>query len=325
MHGSLGSDRNPRDNITPRCVTLRERFVSGAYRPAAVQAALDGHQTPRTGRGYASAVISKSPVLSHRNLWSIDALTRADVLALFDTARQLRRAERAGRGAAPLRGKNLALLCDAPGRGASVLRRAAVELGAQVAQLRPSDSHLHNGELDATARLLGRLYDAIDCTAMPATLIERVESDAGVPVYNGLGDENHPTHALADLLGVHERSGKPLAELRVAYLGDARTPRSDALLQAAALTGIELRIAAPAGQEPTPARLRHAEQLARQSQARLRLVDSADEAAREADVVIDANGGERWALRAGGVPVDDAERASDWRYTLQALLVNTMT
>ncbi len=306
--------------------------MSAGRREAATAQRLTGIKR-RVGAVATLAPVPSSPpapparryVLPHRNLWSVDALTRADVLGLIDTAHELRRAERAGEAAAPLRGKNLALLCDAPGRGTALLRRAAAELGAHVAQLRPSDSHLHDGELDDTARMLGRLYDAIDCSAMPAPLVERVEVDAGVPVYNGLGDDDHPTHVLADLLGAHERSGKPLAELRVALVGDARTPCADALLQAAALAGIELRVVAPAGQEPAAGRWRHAEQCARASGARLRRVDSADAATRDADLVIDA-GVQPWTVHAaGGVPVDDAERARDWRYTLQALLVNTMT
>lgn len=141
------------------------------------------------------------PSIPHRHLWSVESLSPADIRDVLDTARRLRLAAREGQAGAPLRGRNIALLNDAaPDDGADGLRSAALGLGAQVSHLRPSDSRLLTDNPDpATVRLLGRLYDAIDCEAMPPALVADVAREAGVPVFNGLGGSCHPTRVLAEL------------------------------------------------------------------------------------------------------------------------------
>jgi ornithine carbamoyltransferase len=245
--------------------------------------------------------------LHYRSLWSLDALTRGDLQALLDRARALKTASRARTSSRPLRGKNLALLNDAGGRGdASALEHAAAELGAQVSQL--PVAHRAPGE----ARLLGRLYDAIDCDGIDADTLQRIDRDAGVPVFNGLASGTHPTRVLATLLDLRERSGRPLNELCVAFIGDPRTPQGDALLQAAALAGMQLRIAAPPGTSPAAQRLQRAEHSASDSGARIVLCASAAEAAEGADFVLDASTSPLAAS-------DDGQR-----FTLQALLLSTL-
>lgn len=122
--------------------------------------------------------------------------------ALLASARALKRAALAGTSLKPLRGKNIGLLCDDPGsRDARLFAQAAAELGARVAQLLPSTSGLLAREdVPHTARMLGRLYDAMECQGLPADLVRQVRDGAGVPVYDGLASATHPSAALAGLL-----------------------------------------------------------------------------------------------------------------------------
>jgi ornithine carbamoyltransferase len=181
-----------------------------------------------------------NPLLHHRTLWSLNDLSRRDVLALLETAHALKRACRAGASHRLLRGKNVALLSESEGGvDACAFDRAATELGAHVAHIRPSDSRLTgDADVSATARLLGRLYDAIECEGITSQVVGELDRHAGVPVFNGLGRPEHPTHVLADLMTMAELSGKPLPELRVCVFGQAASDHGSALLRAAALAGV---------------------------------------------------------------------------------------
>jgi ornithine carbamoyltransferase len=225
-----------------------------------------------------------SPSLPHRSTWSLQNLSCDDVLALLDGAGRLKRAARAGQPCTPLRGKNLALLGEVED---GLLRRAATELGAKVAFLSAQGGHGLNG----SARLLGRLYDAVDGGRMPDAALEQLNRDAGVPVFNGLGADDHPSRVLAELLTIQEHAGKALAGLRVLFIGDPETPCGKALRRAAALTGIDLRLGGPRG---------------------------------DAQFVLDASSPAHWTLSDANGPIDDAERADDRRFVVQALLANTI-
>ena len=126
-----------------------------------------------------------------------------DVTAVLASARTLQRAAGAGKVQPLLRGKNLGLLCDVnDDSDAALFRRAAVELGAHVAHIRPSLSESSTPqEVQHTARVLGRLYDAVECQGMAPALVQQVSDDAGVPVYDGIASRDHPTAHLAELLG----------------------------------------------------------------------------------------------------------------------------
>ncbi|HJV60748.1 MAG TPA: ornithine carbamoyltransferase [Albitalea sp.] len=143
-----------------------------------------------------------TPLLNHRSLWALDSVSPADVQALLATGRSLRDAEQASLAQTPLRGKNIALLCeDQDGTEATLFRNAATALGAHVARVRPSLAKLHTDiEVQHTARMLGRLYDAIECQGMAPQLVRDIARDAGVPVYDGLGSAGHPMHQLAGML-----------------------------------------------------------------------------------------------------------------------------
>ena len=143
------------------------------------------------------------PTLQHRSVLAFDHMSPRDVSVVLANARTLQRAAQAGTTQPLLRGKKLGLLCEADDDGeAALFRRAAVELGAHVAHIRPSLSELSAPqEVQHTARMLGRLYDAVECQGMAPALVQQVGNDARVPVYDGIASQNHPTAKLADLLG----------------------------------------------------------------------------------------------------------------------------
>lgn len=263
------------------------------------------------------------PSIPHRHLWSVESLSPADIRDVLHTAQRLRLAGQGDTAGAPLRGRNLALLNDAlPDEGSDSLRQAAIGLGAQVAHVRPSDARLSaQGTDPATARLLGRLYDAIDCEAMPPALVVDVAREAGVPVFNGLGGARHPTRVLAELLVMQEHSGKALDRLSVRFVGDPTSACGAALLRAAAATGIELRVAARRDRWPPPELWERLTAGAVAQGRRLQLFESAAQAGEDSDVTVDATDDPPWPLASREAGPAPAARADYRRATLQAMLV----
>ena len=144
------------------------------------------------------------PLLSRHGVLAFSPLLPRDASFLLDSARALGLAAAAGELQALLRGRKFGLLCEADGDGdgdGELFRRAAMELGAHVAHIRPSLTALSTPQqVQHTARLLGRLYDAVECQGMAADLVHQMGVDAGVPVYDGVACQQHPTAKLADLL-----------------------------------------------------------------------------------------------------------------------------
>ena len=140
--------------------------------------------------------------LKQRSLTDFATMSGPDTGALLAFARELQNASHAGMNGRALRGKNLALLCDMVDTdGAGLFQRAAAGLGAQVAHLRPSLSSLSTPQaVQDTARVLGRLYDAVDCVGMPPDLVRQIGAAAGVPVFEAISSSRHPTARLADQL-----------------------------------------------------------------------------------------------------------------------------
>jgi ornithine carbamoyltransferase len=144
------------------------------------------------------------PMLLSQNIsQAFDPMSSHDVNTVLGNARSLQRAARAGATQPLLRGKNFGLLCETnDDRDAALFRQAAVELGAHVANIRLSASKLATPqEVKHTARLLGRLYDAVECQGMSPEVVQQLGNDAGVPVYDGIASNSHPTACLAGLLG----------------------------------------------------------------------------------------------------------------------------
>ena len=185
--------------------------------------------------------------LKNRHFLTIHDFTQKEVLYLLDLARDLKRAKYTGTEAPRLRGKNVALIFEKDStRTRCAFEVACYDQGANVTYLGPSGSQIGKKEtMKDTARVLGRMYDAIEYRGFGQAIVEELAKWAGVPVYNGLTDEFHPTQILADLLTMREHSDKPLGRISYAYLGDARNNMGNTLMLAGALMGLDVRMGAP--------------------------------------------------------------------------------
>ena len=166
---------------------------------------------------------------------------------LLDLSAELKEAKRRGTETRLLEGKNLALLFEKTStRTRAAFEVAAFDQGAHVSYFDPASSQMgHKESIADTARVLGRMYDAIEYRGARQADIEVLAAHAGVPVYNGLTDEWHPTQMLADFLTMQEASGKPYDEISYAFLGDLRFNMARSHLVMAALMGSDLRLAGP--------------------------------------------------------------------------------
>ena len=159
--------------------------------------------------------------LKHRSLTDFAAMSAQDESGLVALARELLSTSHTGMAGRVLRGKNLAVLCDTvDADGAELFQRAASDLGAQVAHLRPSLSRFSTPqEVQHKARVLGRLYDAMDCVGMPADLVHQIGVAAGVPVFEAISSSRHPTARLADQLNGEAIDDKRCALMQAVLLG----------------------------------------------------------------------------------------------------------
>ena len=225
--------------------------------------------------------------LKNRSLLSLDELNARDIQHLLEMSHELKRAKAAGTEQRTLRGRNIALIFEKSStRTRCAFEVAAHDQGAHVSFIGPGDSQLGEKEsVKDTARVLGRLYDAIEYRGFAQQTVQTLAAHAGVPVYNGLTNEFHPTQILADLMTMQEQCDKPLREMKLAYLGDARYNMGDSLLQGAALMGMDLRIAAPRALWPAPAIQAQCQALARVSGAKLTLTEAPLQAVEGVDFI----------------------------------------
>jgi ornithine carbamoyltransferase len=166
---------------------------------------------------------------------------------LLDLAAELKRAKYSGLEQPRLTGRNLALIFEKTStRTRCAFEVAAFDQGARVTYLDPTGSQIgHKESMKDTARVLGRMYDGIEYRGSAQTNVETLAAYAGVPVWNGLTDEWHPTQTLCDMFTMREHADKPDAEISFAYLGDARNNVGNSLLVAGAMMGMDVRIVAP--------------------------------------------------------------------------------
>ncbi|SUO93568.1 ornithine carbamoyltransferase [Suttonella ornithocola] len=212
---------------------------------------------------------------------------REAVIELLTLASRLKQAKKNDMERPYLLGKNIALIFEKTStRTRCAFEVAAADQGAHTTYIAPGNSQLGEKESVAdTARVLGRMYDAIEYRGFAQETVEALAKYAGVPVYNGLTDLAHPTQMLADLLTMQEYSNKPLNEIAFAYLGDARFNMGNSLLLAGALMGMDVRIAAPHAYQPERKIIEQAQALAKKSGARLMLTSDPVEAVRDCDFV----------------------------------------
>lgn len=191
--------------------------------------------------------------LSNRNFLKLLDFTPKEIQYLLDLSRDLKRAKYAGTEQKQLSGRNIALIFEKSStRTRCAFETAAFDQGAQVTYLGPSGSQMGSKEsMKDTARVLGRMYDGIEYRGFSQKNVEILGEYAGVPVWNGLTDEFHPTQILADFMTMTEHCDKPLHKTSFCYLGDGRNNMGNSLMVGAAKMGMDFRIAAPAPCQPT--------------------------------------------------------------------------
>ena len=219
-------------------------------------------------------------------LKEIDFAAR-ELAELLRLAAALKTAKYAGTEARRLEGKEIALIFEKTStRTRSAFEVAAYDQGAHVTYLDPSGSQMgHKESIADTARVLGRMYDAIEFRGAAHRDVEQLAEYAGVPVYNGLTDEWHPTQMLADFLTMGEASGKPYDAISYCYMGDARSNMGRSLLVMGAIMGSDVRLCAPRELWPPDEIQQIARQRAEASGARVTLTDDPDEALTGVDFV----------------------------------------
>ncbi|MFC1414273.1 ornithine carbamoyltransferase [Streptacidiphilus sp. N1-12] len=213
--------------------------------------------------------------LRHRHFLKEVDLTPQEFRFLLDLSAQLKAAKYAGTEQPRLRGRNIALVFEKGStRTRCAFEVAAADQGAHTTYLDPSGSHLGAKEsVKDTARVLGRMFDGIQYRGHGQEIVEELAAHAGVPVWNGLTDEWHPTQMLADILTVQEHSTKPLTGIALAYLGDARSNMGNSLLVTGALLGMDIRIVAPRQLWPAAGVQAQAQALAARTGARITLTE----------------------------------------------------
>jgi ornithine carbamoyltransferase len=213
--------------------------------------------------------------------------TAEELRGLIGLAAELKAAKRAGSEERRLTGKNIALIFEKSStRTRCAFEVGAADQGASTVYIDPAGSHIGSKESARdTARVLGRMFDAIEFRGDAQSTVEELAEHAGVPVYNGLTDDWHPTQMLADMLTMTEHSAKPLDAISFAYLGDARFNMGNSYLVTGALLGMDVRIVAPRAYWPAQEVQDRARALAQVSGARVTLTDDIAEGVRGADFV----------------------------------------
>jgi ornithine carbamoyltransferase len=223
--------------------------------------------------------------LKKRNFLKLLDFTPEEITYLLELSESLKREKRYGVEKQKLKGKNIALIFEkASTRTRCAFEVAAYDQGANVTYLGPSGSQIGQKEsMKDTARVLGRMYDGIEYRGFGQNIVEELGKYAGVPVWNGLTNEFHPTQILADFLTMKEHSGKPLSEIKFCYLGDAKNNMGNSLMVGAAKLGIDFRAAAPANCQPTNELQNQCRNIAKQTGAKILITDNVAEAVKDAD------------------------------------------
>lgn len=223
--------------------------------------------------------------LKNRSFLTLRAFTGAEIEFLLKLAADLKSAKYSGTEQPTLKGKEIALIFEKASTRTRVgFEVAAHDQGAHVTYLGPSGSHIgHKETIKDTARVLGRVYDAIEYRGFGQKVVETLAEWSGVPVYNGLTDEFHPTQILADLLTMREHTEKPLRETAFCFLGDAGNNMGDSLLIGGAKMGMDVRLCGPKSLWPDKDVLAEAEEEARASGARILVTDDLDEGVKGCD------------------------------------------
>ena len=216
--------------------------------------------------------------LRNRNFLKLLDFTPAEIKYMLDLAADLKRAKYAGTEQPRLKGKNIALIFEKTStRTRCAFEVAAYDQGAHATYLGPTGSQIGVKEsMKDTARVLGRMYDGIEYRGFAQDVVEELAKYAGVPVWNGLTNEFHPTQILADFLTMSEHTDKPLNKVTFAYLGDARFNMGNSLMVGGAKMGMDVRIVAPKALQPAAELIATCQEIAKETGATVTVTDNVE-------------------------------------------------
>ena len=225
--------------------------------------------------------------LRNRSFLKLLDFSPKEIRFLLDLAADLKKAKYAGTEQPRMKGKNIALIFEKTStRTRCAFEVAAYDQGAHVTYLGPTGSQIGIKEsMKDTARVLGRMFDGIEYRGFKQTTVEDLAKYSGVPVWNGLTNEFHPTQILADFLTMEEHSDKPLNQVSYAYLGDARFYMGNSLLVGGAKMGMDVRIVAPKALWPAKELIDQCKAIAKETGARITITDDVDAGVKGCDFI----------------------------------------
>jgi ornithine carbamoyltransferase len=225
--------------------------------------------------------------LRNRSLLTVQDYSQREFRYLLDLARDLKRAKYARNEQQHLKGKEIVLMFEKTStRTRCAFEVACYDQGAHVTYLDPSGSQMgHKESVKDTARVLGRMYDALEFRGYSQESVQELAQYAGVPVFNGLTDEYHPTQMIADVMTMRENSDKPLHDIKYAYLGDTRSNMGHSLMIVGCLVGMDVRICGPKELWPAKEYVKIARDLEAQSGGKLTITDSPEQAVAGVDFI----------------------------------------
>jgi len=223
--------------------------------------------------------------LHNRHFLKLLDFSPEEINYLLTLSLELKKAKKEGREVQYLKGENIALIFEKSStRTRCAFEAASFDQGACVTYIGPSGSQIgHKESMKDTARVLGRMYEGIEYRGFGQEIVEELAEYAGVPVWNGLTNEFHPTQVLADLMTMVEFSDKPLNRMALCYLGDARFNMGNSLLVGSAKMGIDFRIAAPKAYQPSDELVSKCRAIADETGAKITITENIDEAVKGVD------------------------------------------
>ena len=225
--------------------------------------------------------------LRNRSFLKLLDFSPKEIRFFLDLAKDLKKAKYAGTEQPRMKGKNIALIFEKTStRTRCAFEVAAYDQGAHVTYLGPSGSQIGIKEtMKDTARVLGRMFDGIEYRGFAQKTVEELAEFSGVPVWNGLTNEAHPTQVLADLMTMEEHTDKPLHDVTFAYLGDARFNMGNSLLVGGAKMGMDVRIVAPKALQPSKELVDKCKEIAKETGARVTITDDVDAGVKGCDFI----------------------------------------
>ncbi|MCK4879284.1 MAG: ornithine carbamoyltransferase [Bacteroidales bacterium] len=223
--------------------------------------------------------------LRNRHFLTLLDFTPQEIRFLLDLGFTLKKAKYSGTEVPVLKGKNIALIFEKSStRTRCAFEVAALDQGAGVTYLGPSGSQIgYKESMKDTARVLGRMYDGIEYRGFGQSVVEELAEYAGVPVWNGLTNEFHPTQIMADFMTMMEHLRKPLEEMKFCYLGDARNNMGNSLMVGAAKVGMDFRAAAPVSVQPDESLVQQCRDIAAETGGKITITDDVQKAVKDAD------------------------------------------